>query len=84
MQHALPLPALAAAGIPRPAEVMQAVGSARLEALQAVPHLQAQALQAWVDALNMMFRVAAAASALAGLAALWLIRPQAQRARPLS
>ncbi|EPG2865900.1 MFS transporter [Pluralibacter gergoviae] len=84
LQHALPLPALAAAGIPRPAEVMQAVGSARLEALQAVPHLQAQALQAWVDALNMMFRVAAAASALAGLAALWLIRPQAQRARPLS
>lgn len=87
LQQALPLPALAAAGVDQPGAALRAIGSGRLEVLQTFPHLQAQAYRAWADALNSMFRIAAAASALAGLAALWLIPGRAdapQRDQPLS
>ncbi|EMH4162910.1 MFS transporter [Pluralibacter gergoviae] len=75
LQRALPPEALAAAGISDPQAVLKAAGSAQFEALNAFPALLAQARQGWADGLNLMFRTAAAASLLAGVAALWLIRP---------
>ncbi|WP_437611710.1 MFS transporter [Erwinia sp. V71] len=75
IQQALPLSLLSATGISQPASALQAISSAQFDVLNAVPELQQRALRAWVDGLNLSFRVAAVASALAGLAALWLIRP---------
>lgn len=76
VQQALPLSLLSDAGIARPQEVLHAVSSAQFDGLNAAPELLQRARQAWVDALNMLFRVAALASALSGVAALWLIREQ--------
>lgn len=75
LQRALPPEALAAVGIGDPQAVLKAIGSAQFEVLNAFPALLAQAKQGWADGLNLLFRVAAAASLLAGAAALWLIRP---------
>ncbi|MEN4546037.1 MFS transporter [Pantoea agglomerans] len=76
VQQALPLSLLSDAGIARPQEVLHAVSSAQFDGLNAAPELLQHARQAWGDALNMLFRVAALASALSGVAALWLIREQ--------
>lgn len=76
VQQALPLSLLADAGIDRPEEVLRAVSSAQFDKLNPVPGLLMQARQAWVDALNALFRVAAIASMLSGVAALWLIRSE--------
>lgn len=76
VQQALPLSLLSDAGIARPQEVLRAVSSAQFDGLNAAPELLQHAHQAWIDALNMLFRVAALASALSGVAALWLIREQ--------
>lgn len=75
IQQALPLSRLSASDISEPASALQAISNARFNVLTAVPGLQLQAQQAWVDALNLLFRVAAVTSVIAGLAALWLIRP---------
>jgi EmrB/QacA subfamily drug resistance transporter len=75
LQQALPVSQLSAAGISQPDAALQAIGSAQFSMLSATPALLLQAQQAWMDALNLLFRVAAVASAIAGLAALWLIRP---------
>lgn len=74
VQQALPLSLLSAAGIARPQEVLHAVSSAQFDGLNVAPELLQHARQAWVDALNTLFRVAAVASAISGVAALWLIR----------
>ncbi|WP_226019882.1 MFS transporter [Serratia symbiotica] len=75
IQQALPLSRLSASDISEPASALQAISNARFNVLTAVPGLQLQAQQAWVDALNLLFRLAAVTSVIAGLAALWLIRP---------
>ncbi|WP_217550670.1 MFS transporter [Pantoea sp. GbtcB22] len=75
LHQALPYSLLNASGISQPASTLQEVSSAQFGALQSAPALQLQAKQAWVDALNLLFRLAAMASILAGLAAFWLIRP---------
>jgi EmrB/QacA subfamily drug resistance transporter len=75
IQQELPLSLLSTSGISDPASTLQAINSAQFASLHSLPVLQLQAQQAWVDALNLLFRVAAVASVLAGLAALWLIRP---------
>ena len=76
VEQALPLSLLSDAGIARPQEVLHAVSSAQFDGLNAAPELLQHARRAWVDALNMLFRVAAFASAFSGVAALWLIREQ--------
>ena len=76
IQQALPLSLLANAGIDRPEDVLSAVSSAQFDKLNQVPELLLAARQAWGDALNTLFRVAAVASILSGVAALWLIRSE--------
>lgn len=83
LHQALPLSLLSGAGINPPDTALQAISSAQFAVLDAVPNLQLQAKQAWVDALNLLFRVAAVASAVAGLAALWLIRPTQPQSDPV-